>query len=233
MYHQIFFVTVFTAGILSFFSPCILPLLPVYIGTLLDDDDKKDIQIMNITIHPNAIVKTLLFILGISTVFFILGFGVGALSGILYSPYTNYIMGFIVIILGLHQMEIINIHILQRHKAITLKKNKRKGFIQAFLLGLTFSFGWTPCIGPVLSSILAVVASNSVTAIYGGLLMLVYAFGLAIPFLLMALASTIVMNHFQKVKKRMMLIKRIGGILIIIMGILLMFDQFNYLATIF
>ncbi|MEG0368329.1 MAG: thiol-disulfide oxidoreductase-associated membrane protein CcdA2 [Coprobacillus sp.] len=233
MYHEIFFGTVFIAGVLSFFSPCIFPLLPIYIGTLLDDEGKDVIKIKNITIHTTAIIKTLVFILGISTVFFILGYGAGALSGILYSPYTNYIMGIIVIILGLHQMDIINVKILQRRKAITFQQNKHKGLIQAFLLGLTFSFGWTPCIGPVLSSILAVAASNDGTALYGGFLMLVYAFGLAIPFLLMALASTFVMNCFQKLKKHIVLMKRIGGILIIIMGVLLMFDQLNYLTTLF
>lgn len=231
MYQELFIGTVLTAGILSFFSPCIFPLLPIYIGTLLDNVEDKGIRIRNITIHVNGIFKTLIFILGLSTAFFILGFGAGALSGIFNSPYTNIVMGIIVIILGIHQMDLINIKILQRHKTLSFHKQKHKGFIQAYLLGFTFSFGWTPCIGPVLSSILAVAASNDSSALYGGLLMIVYALGLAIPFLIMAFASTMVMQYFQAIKKHMIVIKRIGGLLIILMGILLMFDQLNYFAT--
>lgn len=231
MYQQLFFGTVLSAGIISFFSPCIFPLLPIYIGTLLDSVEDKGIRLWKITIHMHGIIKTLVFILGLSTAFFLLGYGAGALSGILYSPYTNVVMGIIVIVLGLHQMELINIKFLQRQKTLTFQKKKHKGLLQVYLLGFTFSFGWTPCIGPVLSSILAVAASSDSSALYGGLLMLVYALGLAIPFLIMALASTLVMQYFQAIKKHMILIKRVGGALIVLMGILLMFDQLNYFTT--
>lgn len=99
-------------------------------------------------------------------------------------------MGGIVILLGLHQMELININFLQRQKKIELDGKRQGGILGAFLLGLTFSFGWTPCVGPVLGAVLAVVASENGSALYGGLLMAVYAVGMAVPFLILAVASS-------------------------------------------
>lgn len=231
MYHEVYFGTVFVAGILSFFSPCIFPLLPVYISTLFKDVGIKHTLMK--TVHLRAIVKTLCFILGLSTVFIILGYGAGALSGVLSHPYTNYVMGAIVIVMGLHQMEIINIKLLQREKKMSLQPKKFKGYFQAYILGLTFSFGWTPCIGPVLSSVLAIVVSNNGSAVYGGSLMMVYTLGLSIPFLLLAIASNFIMQYVQFIKKHMILIKRISGLLLICMGVLLMFNKLNELITLF
>lgn len=231
-YSTIFAVSVFGAGILSFFSPCIFPLLPVYIGTLIEDTGEKTIGIGKYKVFTRPIFKTLFFILGLSMVFFILGYGAGALGKILYSPYTNYIMGVIVIILGLHQMEIINIKKLQYQKTVDFNKGKKGGYLGAYLLGLTFSFGWTPCIGPVLSSVLAVAASGEQGAIFGALLMIIYAIGLSIPFVILAFASSFVMKYFTRVKKHIVLIKRIGGALIVVMGLLLMFGKLNFLLSI-
>ncbi|MGX8834675.1 thiol-disulfide oxidoreductase-associated membrane protein CcdA2 [Amedibacillus sp. YH-ame6] len=233
MYHEVYFGTVFVAGILSFFSPCIFPLLPVYMSTLFKDVDTHEKQTIMKIKHLRAIAKTLCFILGLSTVFFILGYGAGALSGVLNHPYTNYVMGAIVIVMGLHQMEIINIKTLQREKKVKMKQKEFKGYLQAYILGLTFSFGWTPCIGPVLSAVLAIAASNNGSALYGGSLMMVYTLGLSIPFLLLALASSFIMQYFQFIKKHMILIKRISGLLLVCMGVLLMFNKLNELITLF
>ena len=217
MASTVFSISVFLAGILSFFSPCILPLLPVYVGILLDTDEPRTVTVLGKKISWYGIVKTLFFIAGLSVVFLILGYGAGFLGKILNADWFRYVLGAIVILLGIHQMELINFKVLQRQKSLQLKQNKnRNDFYNAFLLGVTFSFGWTPCVGPVLSSVLAIAAS-----------------GLAIPFLILAFASSIVLRHFGKIKPYMSTLKKIGGALIILMGILLMLGNFNVLASIF
>ena len=221
----LFFISVFLAGILSFFSPCILPLMPVYVGILLDSDQPKTVRFMGKDISWYGLAKTLCFIAGLSTVFLVLGYGAGALGQVLYAPWFRYVLGGIVILMGIHQMGIINIQQLQN--------SKRSDFLNAFLLGITFSFGWTPCVGPVLSSVLAIAASGGNGALQGGLLMLVYTLGLALPFLAMALASGWVVQRFAKLKPYMGTLKKIGGALIILMGILLMLGNLNVLASLF
>lgn len=230
----LFFLSVFLAGILSFFSPCILPLMPVYVGILLDSEHPRTVRFLGREISWYGLIKTLCFIAGLSTVFLVLGYGAGALGQVLYAPWFRYLLGGIVILLGIHQMGLINIQQLQKQKSLQLKKNeKRSDLLNAFLLGITFSFGWTPCVGPVLSSVLAIAASGGNGALQGGLLMLVYTLGLALPFLALALASGFVLRHFSKLKPYMGLLKKIGGALIILMGILLMLGNLNILASLF
>ena len=159
-------------------------------------------------VYASPLVKTVFFITGLSTVFFSLGFGTGFFSHIFYHPYTPYVMGGIVILLGLHQMELININFLQRQKKIELDGKRQGGILGAFLLGLTFSFGWTPCVGPVLGAVLAVVASENGSALYGGLLMAVYAAGMAVPFLILAVASSWLLKYSSHVKRHMVLLKK-------------------------
>ena len=231
---SLFSISVFLAGVLSFFSPCILPLMPVYVGILLDSERVKTVRIFGREISWYGLVKTLCFIAGLSTVFLILGYGAGVLGQVLYAPWFRYLLGGIVILLGIHQMEVINLRQLQKQKTIQLKKNReRNEFFNAFLIGVTFSFGWTPCVGPVLSSVLAIAASGGDGALQGALLMLVYTLGLALPFLVLALASSWVLQHFAKLKPYMGTLKKIGGALIILMGILLMLGNLNSLASLF
>ena len=232
--NSLFSISVFLAGVLSFFSPCILPLMPVYVGILLDSERVKTVRIFGRDISWYGLVKTLCFIAGLSTVFLILGYGAGALGHVLYAPWFRYLLGGVVILLGIHQMEVINLRQLQKQKIIQLKKNReRNEFFNAFLIGVTFSFGWTPCVGPVLSSVLAIAASGGDGALQGALLMLVYTLGLALPFLVLALASSWVLQHFAKLKPHMGTLKKIGGALIILMGILLMLGNLNSLASLF
>lgn len=118
-------------------------------------------------------------------------------------------------------------------KSFTFKKSDSNRYWSAFLLGITFSFGWTPCIGPVLSSVLALAASGGNGAWQGAIYTLIYTLGMALPFLVLALASGLVMPYFSKIKRHMMLLKKIGGFLIVLMGILLLLGQVNVLAGIF
>lgn len=224
-------ISVFLAGIISFFSPCIFPILPVYMGVLADDTGNKYIMIGKYKIFFRPIIKTLAFILGLSVVFLTLGFGAGAFGNVINSEYTPIIMGIVVIILGLHQGEFINLKFMQKDKRFHIDSRKTKGYLGAFVLGLGFSFGWTPCIGPVLSTVIAISATE--TSLYGLFLMACYSLGLAIPFIILSLISGMVTHKMSKMNKYMTIIKKTGGVLIILMGILLMWGKLNNITVFF
>lgn len=235
MGHIFFFLSVFLAGILSFFSPCILPLLPVYTGVLLDDKDGAQASSGKFSISVTSLLRTLAFIAGISFIFILLGYGAGFLGDLLYASWFQYLTGAIIILLGLHQMEILHFKGLYKEKRLQLQGQGQngKGYSQAFLLGLTFSFAWTPCVGPVLGSVLALAASGGSGAWQGAGLMLVYTLGLALPFLLLALASSYVLKHFRKLHPYLGILKKVGGFLIILMGLLVLFGNASILSQLF
>lgn len=235
MGHIFFFLSVFLAGILSFFSPCILPLLPVYTGVLLDDKDGAQASSGKFSISVTSLLRTLAFIAGISFIFILLGYGAGFLGDLLYASWFQYLTGAIIILLGLHQMEILHFKGLYKEKRLQLQGQGQngKGYSQAFLLGLTFSFAWTPCVGPVLGSVLALAASGGSGAWQGAGLMLVYTLGLALPFLILALASSYVLKHFRKLHPYLGILKKVGGFLIIVMGLLVLFGNASILSQLF
>lgn len=235
MGHIFFFLSVFLAGILSFFSPCILPLLPVYAGVLLDDKDSAQASSGKFSISVVSLLRTLAFIAGISFIFILLGYGAGFLGDLLYASWFQYLTGAIIILLGLHQMEILHFKGLYKEKRLQLQGQGQngKGYSQAFLLGLTFSFAWTPCVGPVLGSVLALAASGGSGAWQGAGLMLVYTLGLALPFLLLALTSSYVLKHFRKLHPYLGILKKVGGFLIIVMGLLVLFGNASILSQLF
>lgn len=235
MGHIFFFLSVFLAGILSFFSPCILPLLPVYTGVLLDDKDDAQASSGKFSISVTSLLRTLAFIAGISFIFILLGYGAGFLGDLLYASWFQYLTGAIIILLGLHQMEILHFKGLYKEKRLQLQGQGQngKGYSQAFLLGLTFSFAWTPCVGPVLGSVLALAASGGSGAWQGAGLMLVYTLGLALPFLLLSLTSSYVLKHFRKLHPYLGILKKVGGFLIIVMGLLVLFGNASILSQLF
>ncbi|CTF19233.1 thiol-disulfide oxidoreductase-associated membrane protein CcdA2 [Streptococcus pneumoniae] len=235
MGHIFFFLSVFLAGILSFFSPCILPLLPVYTGVLLDDKDGAQASSGKFSISVTSLLRTLAFIAGISFIFILLGYGAGFLGDLLYASWFQYLTGAIIILLGLHQMEILHFKGLYKEKRLQLQGQGQngKGYSQAFLLGLTFSFAWTPCVGPVLGSVLALAASGGSGAWQGAGLMLVYTLGLALPFLLLALTSSYVLKHFRKLHPYLGILKKVGGFLIIVMELLVLFGNASILSQLF
>lgn len=235
MGHIFFFLSVFLAGILSFFSPCILPLLPVYTGVLLDDKDGAQASSGKFSISVTSLLRTLAFIAGISFIFILLGYGAGFLGDLLYASWFQYLTGAIIILLGLHQMEILHFKGLYKEKRLQLQGQGQngKGYSQAFLLGLTFSFAWTPCVGPVLGSVLALAASGGSGAWQGAGLMLVYTLGLALPFLLLARTSSYVLKHFRKLHPYLGILKKVGGFLIIVMGLLVLFGNASILSQLF
>lgn len=229
---QVLISSVLIAGFLSFFAPCTFPLIPVYIGLLTDENKEyKRLQIGMFNINIGAILKTMTFVLGLSTTFIVLGFGAGALGQVISSDWILVVGGLLVILLGIHQMDLIHIPGLEKYRVFRFKSKRTKA-MGIYLMGVTFSLGWSPCVGPVLGAVLVTSASAG-QAMYGGFLMLVYSIGLMIPFLVMATLSSLILAQFEKLEKHLVLLKRIGGALIVLMGFLLMFDQLTTLAVLF
>lgn len=230
MNDQLFISTVLVAGFLSFFAPCTFPLIPVYFGIITDGAKGKSLfKYKGFTINAGTIGRTLLFVGGLSTTFILLGFGAGALGGLISSRTFIMVSGFVVVLLGIHQMDLIKIPGLQKYKTLKLKSKSQGKWFSAYLLGLTFSFGWTPCVGPVLGAVLVLSAGGG-QASYGAMMMAVYAFGLALPFLIMAVASDLLLSKFITIEKHLGTIKKVGGALIVVMGILLMTEKLTVIT---
>lgn len=203
---------IYLAGILSFLSPCIFPIIPVYLS-ILSNGEKKSIS------------RTFAFILGLATTFFILGFGAGILGEFFFNEKVRIIGGLIIILLGLFQMEIIKLNFLEKTKIIDFN-SKNNGIFAPFMLGLTFSLGWTPCVGPVLGSILIASASSGNT-LQSILMLGVYVLGLATPFVIFSIISKVLLQKISFIKKYLGTLKKIGGFIIILMGLALIFDRMN------
>lgn len=225
-----FIISVFTAGILSFFSPCIIPLLPVYVSALAGGYDEKKTE--RKASRWKSIFRSLVFVAGLGTAFIIMGFGAGALGSLISSRGFLIVCGILVVLLGIQQTGLIHIGFLEQQKKLTLNETSKSGIIGTYLLGFTFSFGWTPCVGPILATVLGLSSSGEQAAI-GAFMMLIYTIGLAIPFLIIALFTEFLMKRIRKLNKYILKIKLVGGILIIIMGLVLMADSLNLISRIF
>ena len=221
---------VFLAGILSFFSPCTLPLLPVYFAELAAATDSSGVVSGDrSSLDLRLILRTLLFVAGLSTSFVIMGFGAGLAGELLGSQFFLVGCGILVIVLGVHQTGLIRFRLLERQKKWESGGKARPGIVGAFVLGFTFSFGWTPCVGPVLATVLAL-ASNQGESLGAAVLMLVYSAGLSLPFVLLAFMGARVLGKLKNVHRHLPKIQVASGILIIVMGVLLMTDNLNVLT---
>uniref|UniRef100_UPI00403FAD79 cytochrome c biogenesis CcdA family protein n=1 Tax=Paenibacillus sp. FSL H7-0940 TaxID=2921443 RepID=UPI00403FAD79 len=230
----VFLFGVFGAGLLSFFAPCILPLIPVYVsylsGSMVNGTNQQQPDTNSVRLRSTLVLRTFLFVLGLSLVFVLLGFGSGIVGNLISSPVFIAICGAIVVLFGIYQTGLIRLSWLERERKLSNDQAKRGGYVGAFLLGLTFSFGWTPCIGPVLAAILGIAAGEG-SPLYGGFLMFLYTLGLAIPFLILSVFSEYVMKRIRRLYKYMGVIKITSGCILIVMGLLLMTDRLNSLVT--
>ncbi|EQH79304.1 thioredoxin family protein [Clostridioides difficile DA00310] len=221
---------VFIEGIVSFFSPCILPILPIYLNILSNSSVENLKEGKTSFIGSSLFKNTIFFALGISTTFFILGSSVKVLS-MFFNENKDLIMfigGIIIIIMGLFYMGIIKSSILNREKRFNVKFKEMKA-ITAFILGFTFSFGWTPCIGPILASVLVMVSSSS-NHLSANLLIAVYTIGFILPFIITAMFYSKLFKTIDKIKSNMEIIKKIGGIILIVSGILMMVNGFGSIS---
>lgn len=203
------YVFTFLEGIASFISPCLLPMLPIYISYFIGEDDKNT---------SKAVINASGFVLGFTVVFLILSIFASQLGIFISSniKYIKIVFGIIIILLGLNYMEIFKIKFLNISKVINAN-TKNLNFIKAMLFGILFSISWTPCIGTFLSSALLLVAKQQ-DMIKGILLMIVYSIGLGIPFIISVTLIEKLKEMFDYIKKNYNAIKKISGIILIIMG---------------
>jgi cytochrome c-type biogenesis protein len=218
----------FTAGLLSFVSPCVLPLVPSYITYITGVSFKEltDAEARS-RLRWVTIFHSVLFITGFSLVFILMGASATYL-GQLLAQYQYWIMkggGVLIILLGIHFTGIINSPFLQMEKRFEMRK-KPLGYIGSLLVGVAFAAGWTPCIGPILSTIL-IYASTSKSFTTGILLLTYYSIGLGIPFFLSSLAFNSFLSAFDKIKRYMRVINVVSGLFLIGIGILFLTDTFR------
>lgn len=215
-------ITVLLQGFISFFSPCVLPLLPLYIGYLSGGTGKwKEGKVLR---------HTIFFVLGISATFFILGLGVSALGTFFSSNQAVFarIGGVIVFLFGLYQLGVFgNSDVLNQEKRLPFRLDKfAMSPWTAFVMGFTFSFAWTPCVGPTLTSVL-LMAATAGTRAKGMALIGVYTLGFVIPFLLVGIFTTKVLGFFKKHMSVVQYTVKIGGILMVIMGVMMFTGTMN------
>ncbi|MEK6580917.1 MAG: cytochrome c biogenesis protein CcdA [Nitrospirota bacterium] len=221
----------FLAGIMSFLSPCVFPLVPSYVsfitGISFEDltagADRKRVRNLTIT-------NSLAFIFGFSAVFISLGASSSAVGQMLfrYQEWIRIIGGILVIIFGLFISGFLNLNFLMRDKKIHLS-GRPAGYAGAFIIGMTFAAGWTPCIGPILGTIL-LYASSKGSAVYGIKLLAVYSLGLAVPFFISALAMNSFLSYSKKLQRYMRAIMIISGLLLIVFGIMLLTNRLRELT---
>jgi len=221
----------FGAGLISFLSPCVLPLIPGYISYISGNSLNELIEKKNINLIP-----VILFTVGFSIVFIIFGAASTFLGQVLLqnSYELRIAAGLIIVILSLHIIGIINLKYLNYEKRI--QTNTNTSFYSPILIGMAFAFGWTPCIGPILGSIL-VLASTEESINKGILLLISYSLGLALPFILSGYLIQKFLVFSKNFKKNINLVSKIGGIILLITGVLILTNQLQalgyYLLNIF
>jgi len=224
----------FFAGLLSFLSPCVLPLVPAYIsfmsGVSIDElqkgADRRDVL-------RKTLITSLAFILGFTVVFVLLGATATAIGGFLLAKaeFIGKIAGTIIIILGLHFLGFFKkaLSFLNYEKRFHVQ-NVQAGVVSAFVVGLAFAFGWTPCVGPILGPILFLAGAQD-TVGQGIFLLAAYSLGLGVPFLLTAMATQTFFQVLNKVKRYFHLIEVISGIFLIVIGVLIFTGKFSVITT--
>ena len=224
---------IFLEGIISFFSPCVIPLIPLYMGYLATNAKEVD-ENGNVTYKKKVvIIYTLFFILGISMSFFILGLSFTGL-GMFFKDNRKIFLeigGILIVILGLFQLGILKVNFLNKEKKLKINFNPNKMTKKtAFLMGFLFSFAWTPCVGPALSSTL-ILASTASTALLGNIFVLVYALGFLLPFIILGLFTTKVLNIIKRKQNILNYVVKIGAIIIIVMGCYVSYTGFTMEPT--
>ena len=223
----------FSAGLLSFFSPCVLPLIPSYLTyiTGLSFAELKESDASS-KVRLTVVLHSLAFIAGFSVVFITLG----AIAGLASSSFQGSLReglgivqkvgGVLIFLFGIHLSGLFHFGVLLGEKRVHLR-DKPTGFLGTALVGIAFAAGWTPCIGPILGAILAIAASSSGGVGQGVLLLSVYSVGLGVPFLIAGVLFHSFLGFFNRFKKHIRIVEMVTGVLLMIAGVLLFFDLFG------
>src|SRR3954452_25197520 len=207
------------AGLISFLSPCVLPLVPPYLAFLAGSSLERLAEAEPApVVRRDVIVAALLFVAGFSTIFVGLGAGASVIGSMLrfYSHELSIVAGIVIIVMGLHFLGITPIAFLYRQARIDVQKPV--GLWGAYVMGLAFAFGWTPCIGPILAAILAIAASKT-TVGKGAVLLATYSIGLGLPFIIAALAVESFAAFVARFRAHLARMERVMGTLLVITGI--------------
>lgn len=221
------------AGLLSFLSPCVLPLVPPYLcflgGTTFDQLTSEDETPSHV--YTTVVMSSVAFVLGFTTVFVILGATATAAGQLLAAnlPLLAKIAGVVIIIAGLHFLGVIHLPILHR-EARYHADSRPAGLVGAYVIGLAFAFGWTPCIGPVLGAILAVAAGED-SVRQGVSLLFVYSLGLGIPFVVAAIAIRPFLSTMQRFKRHLATVEKVLGGFLVLTGILFLTDAMTLISS--
>ena len=222
-------IVAFNAGLLSFLSPCVLPLAPVYLASLAGSEIY---EAKGGKIRVTLFLHSLSFVAGFSIVFAILG-AIAGLTGFAINPSSavlNKIAGGLLIFFGLFMLAALKVPWLNYEKRLTPSLGKTAGYLRSFLIGAVFSLGWVACVGPLLAGILAL-ALNSATAWQGAYLLAIYSLGLGIPFLILGVAFDYVMPLLKRIRRYSRLFYVISGLLLIAVGILILTNNIIWFAS--
>ncbi|MCI5076543.1 cytochrome c biogenesis protein CcdA [Oricola sp.] len=225
------FSAAFLAGLLSFVSPCVLPIVPPYLaylaGVSFSDLQDEDIESGR---ARHIILSAIAFVAGFTTVFVALG-ATASIVGQTIAQYFNVlsvIAGVMILIMGLHFLGVFRIAFLYREARVDVR-NKPAGFVGAYVMGLAFAFGWTPCVGPVLAAILFIAGAED-TAFRGAGLLAVYSLGIGLPFILAAVFASRFIGWANRFKRHMATVEKAMGLLLVVTGILFMTGQMSRIA---
>lgn len=227
-------VTAFFAGILSFLSPCVLPLVPGYISIISGFSlDQLKGKTQDASLKRAVMMSSLMFILGFTISFIALGATATSLTKFLLvqMPILRYIAGLVMIVFALHVLGVFRINALYQDKRMHNVQAK-SGMFGALVLGLVFALGWSPCLGPILATILGL-ASEQETVLRGTFLLFIYSAGLGIPFLMTSLGLNQFLSFYNRFKRHFRALEIVSGILILGVGILILTDQMTRLNTYF
>ena len=216
------------AGIISFLSPCVLPIVPPYL-TYMGGISMSEMTDEKVSNKP-AIIAAIFFALGLSTVFIFLGFAASAFGQLFLQNQgvLAHISGAVIVLFGLHFIGVVTLPFLQREARFDAGDRGGSSF-GAYILGLAFAFGWTPCIGPTLGAILALSAQEASIA-RGTMLLATYAIGLGVPFIIASIFINRAIGLMNRFKRHMGLIEKIMGVMLIVVGVMMMTGAFTRLA---
>lgn len=217
------------AGLVSFLSPCVLPLVPAYIGYL--SGATVTAEGVSLAERRDTFLHALGFVLGFSVIFILLGVTAWSIGDVLYTylPWLSRIGGIVLVVFGLALMGVFRLPFLYSQKRIEVKVNPSLGYLSSFIIGVFFGAGWTPCVGPILGGIL-ILASQASTATHGALLLTAYSLGLGIPFLLVGAAFEAASGTIRRLNRRSNWVSIVSGLILVLLGIAVLTNQLQVLA---